>query len=517
MQRSARASRRWAGRHRRRRGRATGSTFGRPATVGPLGSSSRLFVRSGRRAAGGGLVLGRPPGAQRLRATGCTSRPPAGLLHGLVPYRDFVLLHPPGMLVLGAGPMAAAFALGLTDSDALALMRVIFVCLGGVNTVLAFFAGRHLSRAAGVVAGRSLRRVGPGGPRGAGAMLLEALVILGTVTALSLVPAVSSRDVSGRWRPVLAGVVGGLAVATKLWAVVPILVIVGSLFVVGRWRRALAYGTHCRRDCAGRRRRPSWRWRPARCGTWWSLPRPTGPSEGRTGWPGSPRWPTCPPGRCSVLVDPGVPTRPVDPNAALTAFFGTGRGAAFTAGMVLLVTAGRRGGRGPPPASPDLGRAGGAAVRCAAGHSDLLLRVRVVRRARRRPPGRRRRSPRVDESGAVSAAGPPEGGRRDGGAGLGPHGLGGRAHRPGGTDPAIPGPSRRAGAVRGVGFACRDRALRSPERQPQERMPTCLRLLRSRLHLPARRLPARSDPRGCGRSPTSSRRSSGSTSQAPTT
>jgi len=32
-----------------------------------------------------------------------------------------------------------------------------------------------------------------------------------------------------------------------------------------------------------------------------------------------------------------VPMRPVDPNAALTAFFATGRGAAFTVGMVLLV------------------------------------------------------------------------------------------------------------------------------------------------------------------------------------
>ena len=125
------------------------------------------------------------------------------LLHGLVPYRDFVLLHPPGILVLAAGPMAALYGAGLSDSDTLAAMRLVFVGLGGLNTVLVFFAGRHLSRAAGVVAASLYAVWGPV-IREERTMLLETIVILGTLVALALVPPLSNRDVSGRWRPVLA-------------------------------------------------------------------------------------------------------------------------------------------------------------------------------------------------------------------------------------------------------------------------------------------------------------------------
>lgn len=164
----------------------------------------------------------------------------AALLHGLVPYRDFVLLHPPGILALAAGPMSLAQGIGLSDADTLVVMRVLFVCLGGVNAVLTFTAGRHLSRSAGVVAA-CLYCVWDPAIREERTMLLEPLVILGTLVALSLVPPVSTRVIEGRWRPILAGALGGLAVATKLWAVVPVLIVTTALLVVRRWRRAMAY------------------------------------------------------------------------------------------------------------------------------------------------------------------------------------------------------------------------------------------------------------------------------------
>ncbi len=164
-----------------------------------------------------------------------------GLLHGLLPYRDFVLLHPPGIMLLAAGPVAVAHALGLTDADTLVAVRVLVVALGGVNAVLTFTAGRHLSRSAGVAAASLYCVWGPV-VREERTLLLEPFVILATLTALTLIPPRSARDVSGRWRPLLAGAVAGVGVTTKMWAVVPALVIAASLLVAGRWRRAVAFG-----------------------------------------------------------------------------------------------------------------------------------------------------------------------------------------------------------------------------------------------------------------------------------
>lgn len=164
-----------------------------------------------------------------------------GLLHGLVPYRDFVLLHPPGIMVLGAGPVAVGHALGMSDVHTLVLVRALFVCLGGLNTALMFLAGRHLSRPAGVVAA-SLYAVWTPVVREERTMLLEPFVILGILAALVLVPPISNRVLGGRrWRPVVAGAVGGVAVTTKLWVAVPLAVIACGLLVVGRWRTALGY------------------------------------------------------------------------------------------------------------------------------------------------------------------------------------------------------------------------------------------------------------------------------------
>lgn len=256
------------------------------------------------------------------------------LLHGLVPYRDFVLLHPPGILVLAAGPMAALYGAGLSDSDTLAAMRLVFVGLGGLNTVLVFFAGRHLSRAAGVVAASLYAVWGPV-IREERTMLLETIVILGTLVALALVPPLSNRDVSGRWRPVLAGVVGGLAIATKLWAVVPLGLIILGLLVVRRWRRALVLAVTTAATAVAVLApflvlAPSQLWnmvvaaqvgRPGRAGGSW--PRVAEMIN-------LPSWPF------SALVDPTVPTAPVNPNVVEGIVLASARGPWVTAAVVAV-------------------------------------------------------------------------------------------------------------------------------------------------------------------------------------
>ena len=52
-----------------------------------------------------------------------------GLIHGLLPYRDFVLLHPPAMTALLA-PFAAVAQL-TSDSYGFAAARVAWMLLGG--------------------------------------------------------------------------------------------------------------------------------------------------------------------------------------------------------------------------------------------------------------------------------------------------------------------------------------------------------------------------------------------------
>ena len=57
-----------------------------------------------------------------------------GFVHGRMPYRDFLLLHPPGIL-LALAPFAE-LARWTGDATAFAVARVGFMVLGGVNAVL---------------------------------------------------------------------------------------------------------------------------------------------------------------------------------------------------------------------------------------------------------------------------------------------------------------------------------------------------------------------------------------------
>jgi hypothetical protein len=53
------------------------------------------------------------------------------LLNGILPYRDYVFLHPPGIVV-----MLAPFGLAGQDTTGLAVARVTWMLLGVINTVL---------------------------------------------------------------------------------------------------------------------------------------------------------------------------------------------------------------------------------------------------------------------------------------------------------------------------------------------------------------------------------------------
>ena len=175
------------------------------------------------------------------------------LVHGALPYRDFLLLHPPGM-VLGLSPFAM---LGILTGDpaAFAVARVSIMLLGAVNAVLvALVAGRY-NRLAGLTRRRALRRLEHGIERRADdrpARTAEHAPAARVAGARSVGPDRSRRAA-------LSGVFLGLAMTVQLWQAVSFVVILWWVLVRGRgdgWVRlrpaaaylagaAIAFGLVC--------------------------------------------------------------------------------------------------------------------------------------------------------------------------------------------------------------------------------------------------------------------------------
>jgi alpha-1,2-mannosyltransferase len=140
------------------------------------------------------------------------------LLSGRLPYRDFLLLHPPGVLLV-LSPFAGLARL-VGDPSGLAVARLAFMVVGAVNAVLVFRVASRAGRVAGVAAG-VLYAVWPPAAYAERTALLEPLVNLGLLGAAVLLGDV--RAVTRR-RLLAAGAVLGLAVAVKLWAGLAVLV-----------------------------------------------------------------------------------------------------------------------------------------------------------------------------------------------------------------------------------------------------------------------------------------------------
>ena len=153
-----------------------------------------------------------------------------GLFSGLTPYHDFLLLHPPGILIALA-PIAAIGAI-VGDPAGMAMARVMFMLLGSVSTVLIYRILLPQHRYAALV--------------GAGiyAVWLPAIVSeqnirlegLATFLVLAGILAISRHGKASSWlRPAIAGALFGLAAAVKIWGVAPIVVLIVWL----AWRNGL--------------------------------------------------------------------------------------------------------------------------------------------------------------------------------------------------------------------------------------------------------------------------------------
>ena len=144
----------------------------------------------------------------------------SALTHGLLPYRDFLLLHPPG-IVLALLPFAALGRV-LGDADGYALARLAWFGLGATSTVLVFAVLRSRGLATAVLAAASYALFLP-------AVTSEHTTSLEAVGSLCLLGAVAllTRDRDLRAGPaaplLLAGALLGVSTGTKIWGVAVVL------------------------------------------------------------------------------------------------------------------------------------------------------------------------------------------------------------------------------------------------------------------------------------------------------
>ncbi|GAA4745518.1 hypothetical protein GCM10025783_16710 [Amnibacterium soli] len=139
------------------------------------------------------------------------------LVHGRIPYADFLLLHPPGV-ALAVAPFAAFGSL-TADPAGLTAARLAFELIGGLNTALIVVILRRWGWAAALTGG-VLYAVLPPAVWAERSVLLEPLGTLGVLLAVLLL----QRARTGRG-VLLAGLAAGWSADVKIWYVVPIAVL----------------------------------------------------------------------------------------------------------------------------------------------------------------------------------------------------------------------------------------------------------------------------------------------------
>ena len=160
------------------------------------------------------------------------------LVNGVVPYRDFVLLHPPGVPLLMTPIAALGHVIG--TRDAMAGARLVTVLVTGLNAVLAAIAVRHRGVGAMMIAGTALACF-PLAVAADQSLLLEPYLVC--FCLIGMIAMFSGGKLASSHRLALAGVAFGFAGAIKIWAIFPILVALAVC--LPRWKdlRTLVLGT----------------------------------------------------------------------------------------------------------------------------------------------------------------------------------------------------------------------------------------------------------------------------------
>lgn len=160
------------------------------------------------------------------------------LVSGILPYRDFTFVNPPGILLL-MSPVAV-FSRIFGSHDGFILARIVTSLVTALNASLLALLVRHRGRIAMVIAGVGLALL-PVAFFVSSALKLDPFcvffVLLGSNVVFSLD---RNGDQPSTFRYTIAGVLFGLAALVKLWAFFPFLAAVICLMPRSR-KRALAF------------------------------------------------------------------------------------------------------------------------------------------------------------------------------------------------------------------------------------------------------------------------------------
>jgi hypothetical protein len=157
------------------------------------------------------------------------------LVHGVLPYRDFVFVQPPGITILMT-PVALLSKVTGTDTG-LAVARILTMLAGAAGTALAGLLVRHRGALAALIA-TGVVAVYADSVASSHTLLVEPWVVL-----FCLIGAVAVFDgdtfTSSRRRLVWGGVAFGFAGLIEAWAIVPVLILL--VLMIRNVRRTLTW------------------------------------------------------------------------------------------------------------------------------------------------------------------------------------------------------------------------------------------------------------------------------------
>ncbi|MFL6047751.1 MAG: hypothetical protein ACJ72M_21905, partial [Propionibacteriaceae bacterium] len=165
-----------------------------------------------------------------------------GIAHGLLPYRDFLLLHPPGVPLL-LTPFALVAQL-TSDSYGFAAARIAWMLLGALNAVLIWKVLRPMGLISALLGALSYAVFYPA-VYADHTTLLESPATTALLIAILLLEPLSNAGNLSRPRGFAAGAVLGLTVAIKIWGVVTVVIVLGWLLIIRRFRAALQVAIGC--------------------------------------------------------------------------------------------------------------------------------------------------------------------------------------------------------------------------------------------------------------------------------
>jgi alpha-1,2-mannosyltransferase len=153
------------------------------------------------------------------------------LLHGHLPYRDYLLLHPPG-IVVAAAPLAAIGGL-LGEPDAFAAGRLLWMAMGSMTCVLVARFLLPLGLAAAAIGGIAYATFPP-------AVIVDHIMmqegLQNLLFAAALLAIALSQRSGARW-VLVSGALLGVATMVKIWAVLAVLLVAIYVALTGGWRR----------------------------------------------------------------------------------------------------------------------------------------------------------------------------------------------------------------------------------------------------------------------------------------